>query len=283
MPASKLFLATVVVLGALGVTLTNYVKIPWRDAVAGTAGKSFAKLGYLSPSELPSSTVLLPPPPAPGSAAMKTDEAARAAALPLKGTPRYTLAAFEANRSQQNTIDAFKCAFGTDIGAERTPRLAQLLSRLRLDVRAATYAAKSHFRRPRPWTLDDAHTCYPADEAATRNDGSYPSARGAVGWSYALVLAELRPDRADEILKRGRDFGQSRVICDQEWQSDVDAGRTVATVIVGQLEANARYKADLEAAREEVAAELAARVPPGRNCAPESAVLASRQETVTRR
>lgn len=276
MPASKLFLATVVVLGALGVTLNNYVKIPWRDAAAEKSGKSFGKLGYLAPSELPNSTAVLPPPPAPGSAAMKADEQARTAALPLKGTPRYALAAFEANRSQDNTVDAFKCAFGTDISAQATPRLYELLSRLRLDVRAASYAAKTHFARPRPFAVYNARTCYPADEAMTRNDGSYPSARGAVGWSYALVLAELRPDRADAILTRGRDFGQSRVICDQEWKSDIDAGRTVATVIVGKLEAVPQYKADLEAARKEVAAELAAKVQPARNCAPEFAVLASR-------
>lgn len=46
-----------------------------------------------------------------------------------------------------------------------------------------------------------------------------------------LQLAELRPDRADTILKRGRDFGESRVICDQEWQSDIEAGRTVEAAI----------------------------------------------------
>ena len=109
-----------------------------------------------------------------------------------------------------------------------------------------------------------------------RGDGSYPSARGAVGWAYALALAELRPDRADEILQRGREFGQSRVICDQEWASDVEAGRTIAAVMIGRLESNAGYTADLAAARKEVADELAKGIKPAKNCQLETLALAAR-------
>ena len=53
-------------------------------------------------------------------------------------------------------------------------------------------------------------TCYPEDEALLRSDGSYPSGHSALGWGWALVLAELNPDRADALFQRGRDFGQSR-------------------------------------------------------------------------
>ena len=146
-----------------------------------------------------------------------------------------------------------------------------------MDVRAASYPAKSHFKRPRPFVVHGAaHTCYRDDEAMERTDWSYPSARGAVGWTYALVLADLRPNRADVILKRGRDFGESRVICDQEWQSDIEAGRTVAAAVVGKLEAIDPFKADFAAAQKEIALELAAGVTPALNCAPEFAALTNR-------
>jgi len=277
MPTSKLVLLAILGLGAVGVTLSGQIKVPWMEAPAKDGTAAFGKrLGYLSPSELPDVIALLSPPPAPGSEAMKRDEQARQAALTLKGTPRYALAAADAVREHSNTVADFECAFGTGITTQRTPHLYELLSRLRLDVRAATYPAKSHFKRPRPFAVYNVHTCYPDDEATVRNDGSYPSARGAVGWAFALVLAELRPDRADIILKRGRDFGESRIVCDQEWLSDVDAGRAAATVTVGRMEANAGYKADFESARKEVALELAAGVKPAHNCAPEATALASR-------
>lgn len=111
------------------------------------------KLGYFAPSELPDIITLLPPPPTPGSQAMQEDEAARAASLPLRGTPRYALAAAGAVRDHDSTVNNFQCAFGTGITADRTPRLYRLLTRLRLDMRAASYAAKSHFKRPRPFVV----------------------------------------------------------------------------------------------------------------------------------
>jgi len=201
---------------------------------------------------------LLPPLPSPGSEAMTKDEAARTAALPLMGTARYTLAAADAVRSQRDTVNDFQCAFGIGITPERTRGLYELLSRLRLDVRAASYPAKSHFKRRRPFDLHNSQTCYRDDEAMARDDWSYPSARGAVGWTYALVLAELRPDRAKEILQRGRDFGESRIICDQEWRSDIEAGKVVATATLKRIQRTDRFKADIAAAQKEVALEVTA-------------------------
>jgi len=249
MPTSKLVMLAIVALGAVGVTLNGYVKVPWRDATGTPRPNQFARLGYLPPSDLPNAIALLPPPPVAGSDAMRRDEQARAAALPLEGTPRYRLAVADAVRTQQNTLDVFQCAFGTTITPKATPKLAELLSRVRLDVRATSYPAKAHFRRLRPFVANNTHSCYRDDEAMVQEDGSYPSARAAVGWAYALVLAEINPKRADAILQRARDFGRSRVICDQEWQSDIEAGRTIATVTVGRLEANAAYQADLAKAR----------------------------------
>ena len=277
MPVSKLILfGGVVALGAVGIAVTNQVKVPWHDAPPAPAPKFGGRLGYLSPSELPNVIALLPPPPAAGSPAMMKDEAARTAALPLKDTPRYALAAADAVRDHAHTVNAFQCAFGTAITSDRTPRLYELLSRLRLDVRAASYPAKSYFKRTRPFVLHNTQTCYRDDEDMAKGDWSYPSARGAVGWAYAMVLAKLRPDRAEAILKRGGDFGESRIVCDQEWESDIEAGRSVAAETIGRMEANERFKADLAAAREEVATELAAGVRPAANCAPEFAALASR-------
>ena len=235
----------------------------------------FAVLGYLTPQELPDGVALLPAPPQPGSEAMKHDEEARASAMRLRGTPRFALAAADADRGQPNTATAFQCAFGAEISAKRTPALYDLLAKVRLDVRAATYPPKSHFRRPRPFAVYNTHTCYPPDEQNVRDDGSYPSARGAVGWAFAMVLAKLNPARSFEILQRGREFGQSRIVCDLEWQSDVDAGQTIAEATISHIREKPAFEADFAAARRETEAALRSGVAPS-GCQSESIALASR-------
>jgi acid phosphatase (class A) len=272
---SKLIILGVLSVGAGGIALDSYMRVPHGSAKEPSASQ-FNRLGYLPAKQLSNGISGLPPPPLPGSAAMQYDEQIRALALPLRGTPRYALAQLDAVRTQQGTVDAFQCAFGTAITAERTPRLYELLSRVRIDVRAASYPAKSHFRRQRPFIVHNVHSCYPSDEAMTAEDGSYPSARGAVGWAYALVLAKLNPKRSAEILQRGKDFDQSRTICDQEWQSDIDGGHIVATTIVDHLQHNALYQSDFTAARSEVAAELASAISPAKDCRSEMRALATR-------
>ena len=66
-------------------------------------------------------------------------------------------------------------------------------------------------------------TCNPEQQEELSTNGSYPSGHTAIGWATALVLAEINPDRQNEILKRGFEMGQSRVICGYHFQSDVDA------------------------------------------------------------
>jgi acid phosphatase (class A) len=99
--------------------------------------------------------------------------------------------------------------------------------------------------------MHHANVCAPS-EKLVRDDGSYPSAKAAVGWAYALVLSQLNPERRTMIMDRGREFGQSRVICDAEWQSDVDAGRMLAQAVVTRLQAVEQFQSDLAAARREL-------------------------------
>ncbi len=274
MPISKLAIGgTTALAAALGIG--TYVHQRGGPEAAITAPR-VTTLGYLAASAIPNSITLLPPPPAAGSKAMAADEAARTAALRLEGTPRYALAASDAVRTAANTADGFVCALGTGISSERTPALFALLSRVRLDVRAASYPAKSHYLRPRPFVLYKTHSCYKDDEAIVHEDGSYPSARGAVGWAYALVLAEVAPERKDALMARGEAFGESRIVCDQEWKSDVDAGRTLAAETVRRMQSSEAFRADVTKAREEVQAARARGIKPARDCAAEAAALAIR-------
>lgn len=232
--------------------------------------------GYLPRSALPDSLALLPPPPAPGTAAMRRDEEARNLALRARGTPRYGLAASDAEIAFPPIPQDFACAMGVDITPEATPKLYALMARMLVDVGLSTYGAKNKYQRTRPFVVHGGATCYPKDDAVLRKDGSYPSGHSALGWGFALVLAEVNPDRADALLQRGRDFGQSRLICDAHWQSDIDAGRMIAAAAVARLHADAAFRADLDAARKEVSDARASGATPAADCAKEAAALASR-------
>jgi acid phosphatase (class A) len=209
--------------------------------------------GYLAAEELPDSLALLPPPPAEGSAAFARDEEANREGLALRDTPRWELAIKDAVLHFPAAADAFSDAVGFRITETSTPYLYQLLRRTLADAGLSTYAAKNHYSRARPFTVNNEPICTPEDEEDLRKDGSYPSGHTAIGWAWALILCEIVPERTDDILARGHDYGQSRVVCNVHWQSDVDQGRVMAAATVARLHADEGFRRDLELAKQEVA------------------------------
>jgi acid phosphatase (class A) len=105
-------------------------------------------------------------------------------------------------------------------------------------------------------------------------DGSYPSGHTAIGWGWALILSEIAPDRTDALAARGRAFGQSRVVCNVHWKSDVIEGRFMGAVTLARLRADPAFRADLEVAEAELAAVRAKGRKPTRDCGTEAAALA---------
>lgn len=229
--------------------------------------------GYIPREKLIDSLALLPPPPDAGSEAQASDDAARRAAIAIRETARWKLAARDADYTSPKSVDAFACTIGITISPTATPHLNMLLKRTLVDAGLATYKAKIKYNRTRPFVAaNDNTTCYPKDEEMLRKDGSYPSGHSAYGWAWALILAEMVPDKADAIIQRGFQFGQNRIICGVHWQSDVNAGRVVAAAVVAQLHTNADFKAQFGAAQKEVQAALANNPTP--DCALEQAAAA---------
>ena len=229
--------------------------------------------GYLARDELPNSLALLPPPPVEGSAAMAADEARSAASLALQDTERFDLARSDADLTFPAAAGIFACALGFAISEERTPRLYLLLRRSLTDAGLATYAAKNHYQRPRPFMANKAATCTPAYEEALRGNGSYPSGHTAIGWAWALILTEIAPSRTDAILARGLAYGDSRIVCNVHWGTDVSAGRVIGAATVARLRADPEFLSDLDAAKDEVRTAMAGGSPPSRDCSAEAAAL----------
>ncbi len=149
-------------------------------------------------------------------------------------------------------MDAFNIVLKVQISEETTPHLYMILRRTLADAGLSTYAAKNHYQRARPFMLNNTPICTPDDEAVLRKDGSYPSGHTAIGWAWALILAEVFPQQADVILERGKQFGISRNVCNVHWHSDVVYGRMMGAAAVAMLHANTDFMIDLAAAKEEV-------------------------------
>jgi len=238
------------------------------------AQKADQVLGYLPKEVLPNSLALLPPPPAEGSAALDLDKAVSQNSLTLRGTPRWDLAIQDADLHSPQAVDAFSCAFNAPITEQDTPHLYTLLKRALEDAHSSTYAAKNHYKRTRPFVVNKAPTCTPDYEAHLRKSGSYPSGHTAIGWAWALILSEVAPEQADAILSRGIAFGQSRVICNAHWQSDVIEGRLVGASVVARLHADPAFQAEIAAAKAELAAVRLKGLQPVRDCKAEAKALA---------
>ena len=212
---------------------------------------------FLEYKDAPSSLRILPPPPADSTARFAYDREQYEWGKSLRDTPRGRQAVADANLDPASgwADTAFSEAFGMSITPQNTPAIAALVYKLQEDAGdLATREAKQHYMRTRPFVYWNEPTATPGDEDALRRNGSYPSGHTAIGWATALVLAEINPARATEILKRGFEFGQSRVIVGAHYQSDVDAGRVVGAGIVPVLHNNPEFMKALAAAKAEFAA-----------------------------
>ena len=230
--------------------------------------------GYLSPEAFPNSLALLPPPPSAGSAALALDEEVSQKNLALRGTPRWALANEDANLMFPEAAGTFSCALNAPITEQDTPHLYRLLRRTLMDAARSTNRAKDHYSRTRPFAVNKEPICPTEEGKPYIKGGSYPSGHTAIGWAWGLILSEISPEQTDAILARGRAFGESRVICNVHWQSDVVEGRFMGAATVARLHADPAFRADLEAAKAELAAVRTKGLKPVRDCAAEATAMA---------
>ena len=230
-------------------------------AAAGFAVSQAPPLpGYLAGRE-PDTVASLPPAPRPGDVRDVADMQIFRATRALAGTPRWAQAARDADLSPAPLLTAFDCAVGVQLTPENAPALMALLARSRADVAAAYSQPKDLYRRPRPYRREAADICLPRSKALDESF-DYPSGHSSIAWFTGMILAQLAPDRAGPILQRARSIGESRVVCGVHTLSAVTEGRTAAASVAAALESDPRFRADVEAARLELAQLRAKAGPP---------------------
>jgi acid phosphatase (class A) len=229
-----------------------------------------AQKGYLAaPLD---TTHILPPAPVAGTSRYEADRTIYLQTRSLKDSDRWIMA--QGDDKSAEVLKQFSCSAGVELTKDSAPRLAALLARMRYDVGASTNAAKDFYKRKRPYLIDEGPICIDkTDSLAASPD--YPSGHVTWGWSVGLVLAELMPDRAGDILLRARAIGESRVVCGVHNASAAEAGRTNASAVVAALHGQQAFRSDLEGARKELdALRKAGKAPDAGLCKAEAAVLA---------
>jgi acid phosphatase (class A) len=222
-------------------------------AIASLAATpSFAATGYLDPGHRPDAAAFISPPPAPNSPEAKADIHAFRSTRGLQGSERWALAAHDAIYDAPVVLADFDCAIGVKLDAGNASRLLALIEKVQEDSAAVVRAAKKRFKRLRP--IEGNHAPFCVDRKGYARSLSYPSGHGSMIGTVTLILAELVPDRAHAIAARGRVYAESRVACGAHWASDLDAGVQAGAVLVAALHADPAFRADMDAARAEVAA-----------------------------
>jgi acid phosphatase (class A) len=221
-----------------------------QPAMTGTQ----ATPGYVERMQPLTMLRLLPPPPDAGSSEAKADAFLYRESRRAIGGPEWQRAIGQLSVTSPTFVKEISCALGAQLSAETTPATMALLRRAGTDLGRAVFAAKDHYKRPRPFTTDGGKACDPdhAVDGGKPLGFAYPSGHAAVGWLWGLILSDARPSRSAEILKFGKATGDLRIACRVHWASDVVGGRLMATALYQRIEDTRDYKADLEKARAEL-------------------------------
>lgn len=209
---------------------------------------------FLTRDEIPTGAKFLPLPPKPTEASFFNDWYRYQWGKLMRNTERGQQAKEDAVHTLEYFSKIYSEPFGMTISKEETPEISALLDRLLATTRLCNDKSKSRLMRARPFMQFSEPTPVPEDEERLRTNSSYPSGHTTMGWAIALVLAEINPDRQDEILKRGYEYGESRVIVGFHFQSDVNDARVITSALVNRLHANDDFIKQLQKAKAEFAA-----------------------------
>ena len=198
---------------------------------------------------VPNVRAIIPLPPTPGSLVYQNDMDISHASFFVKDAKRYKQATSDAIYSTLGFAKSFEKAFGHTISKQATPAIWELLTQFQTVEGQFTHPVKAYYHRIRPFAYFHEKPCQQSKHFNT----SYPSGHTTLGWAIALTLSQINPARATEIMRRGYEFGQSRIICGVHWTSDVNAGYLVGATMFSQLQNSPKFQQEVQEAKQEIA------------------------------
>jgi acid phosphatase (class A) len=217
-------------------------------------------VGFLKPEQYLDSIKLVNIAPKDDSLFKQLDLSIAKNAQALAGEPRWQQAGIDAPyyfgdaTIADVTCQHFACQIGVNITPDATPKLYRLLRKAEVDLSLIVDKAKQHFGQVRPFVKTDDHqTCAPWDNQALLGSPSYPSGHTAYGWMQGLLFSGIDPADQDKIMQRARQYGESRIICNVHWYSDVESGRYLASAIFETFFQSEKFVQAYEEAKAEFA------------------------------
>jgi len=207
---------------------------------------------YIERENQPDGGIFLPAPPDTASVAYIDDFVQWQWGKSIRMTERGERASQESASSTAEMARIFSEALGLKISRSETPAIYNLITRSYHTAEQASKNPKEKYMRIRPVIQYNEIPTGRYDQLESlRTSGSYPSGHTTRGMATALVLAEMAPEYCDTILRRGFEYGESRIIVSAHYQSDVNAGYMCGAACVAAMHSVPDFWADMEAARKE--------------------------------
>ncbi len=127
----------------------------------------------------------------------------------------------------------------------------------------STSAAKKQFNYPRPFLIPGNtlhlvpdNTVVKDNKPYTATEGAYPSGHTNTGYTDALLLGEMLPERFVPLVERGARYGYSRMVLGVHYPVDLMGSRIVAQRNVAHYLNDAKYRVLFEDAKKQLRSAL---------------------------
>jgi acid phosphatase (class A) len=188
---------------------------------------------------------LLPPPPAAGSIAAQHDLQVVLATQQARTASDMA----EAKADSERSVFRFADVLGPGLQPKTLPKTVAFFKRTTSFDKDEVKEAKNYWRHPRP--ADVSSQVHPLAKEKP-NDWSYPSGHATFGYTTAVLLANMVPEKRAAIFARADIYAQHRIVMGAHFPSDVEAGRLAGTVIAADIMQDPSWKQDYEMARLEL-------------------------------
>jgi len=205
-----------------------------------------AKGGHFVKPEQFDITKILPQPPAAGSLAAQTDldVVLQAQAWRTPEQVEWAKLIDKDNPFNHATV------LGAWFTKENLPETAKFLADVTEDANAVGALTKALYARARPSQIDKrVQPVTPMPASA-----SYPSGHVTRAFTWALVLAEIFPDKRDELIARAHRAAWGRVLAGVHFPSDTIGGQLLGEAIVRELKKSEAFRVAVARCRAEAAA-----------------------------
>ena len=195
----------------------------------------------LHAQDVPQVTVFLPNPPAAESDLFICDNYLYTEGKTLRTTEKGIQAKGDMVWDLDDFLPLFADIMGISTSDIKSSNIYALLDYGDRYGQLSIKAAIQSYSRERPYVYFNEPSLLPELEEIYRYDSSYPAFQSCLGWLYALLLAEVCPDKMNDILKRGELFGPSTVISGYNFDSDAYAGYLLGSAILSRLHTHSGF------------------------------------------